>query len=109
MENVEAIRKCLVENLPGGESNIKSMFLKSTDLISVPFYLNTTNSVDSVKMENNMSVAQVKRAKKFTLKSKLKKKLITKNKAKTNDLISKKAMKGKKPKSTTQNALNLKK
>ena len=84
MENIEAIKKCLIENLPGGEENVKSIFLKSTDQMSVPIYASTLNDPSVIKLENNMSERKVKRAKKFSV---TKRKLINKTKARVKDLV----------------------
>lgn len=40
IENVNAIRSKVIELLPGGEKLIKTIYLKSTDSISVPIYMN---------------------------------------------------------------------
>jgi hypothetical protein len=86
MENVEAIKKCLIENLPGGEENIKSMFLKSTDQMSIPIYQSALKDPSVIKLANNMTVSKVKRAKKFSVTKRLKdsKGGISKNKKKLN-------------------------
>ena len=86
MENVEAIKKCLIENLPGGEENIKSMFLKSTDQMSIPIYQSALQDPSVIKLANNMTVSKVKRAKKFSVTKRVKdsKGGISKNKKKLN-------------------------
>ena len=53
MENIEAIKKVLIENLPGGEENIKSMFIKSTDQLSVPIFM---NKIDEDHCELNKGI-----------------------------------------------------
>ena len=87
MENIEAIKKSLIENLPGGEANIKSMFIKSTDQLSVPIFLaNTIADPSEIKLKNNMTPIKIKKANKFSLKTKLKRKQIAKSKARLADL-----------------------
>lgn len=47
--NVEAACKQLMEQVPGGKSNIRNMYIKSTDTASVPIYLDT-ESANKVKL-----------------------------------------------------------
>jgi hypothetical protein len=68
----------LIENLPGGEANINSIHIKSTNQLSVPVYLNVNSNINEIKLKNNMTSAKVKKSKK--LKNKLKKKSIVKKK-----------------------------
>ena len=86
MENIEAIKKVLIENLPGGEENIKSMFIKSTDQLSVPIFMNKIDDPSVIKLKNNMTPSKIKKANKFSVKTKLKRKQIAKSKARLADL-----------------------
>ena len=87
MENIDAIKKSLIEHLPGGEPNIKSMFIKSTDQLSVPIFVsNMISDPSEIKLKNNMTPVKVKRANKFSLKTKLKRKQIAQSKARLADL-----------------------
>lgn len=74
-ENISAVRKELVKHLPGGESNIKSIYIKSTDQIAVPIYQTDVQAVKKVKVENNMTPAKVNKAKKLSGKRLKRKKL----------------------------------
>jgi hypothetical protein len=40
IENIDCIRSKLKEVLPGGEKLIKGIYLKSTDSISIPIFIN---------------------------------------------------------------------
>ena len=53
-ENIEAIRKTLAKCLPGGESNIKSMYLKSTNLPAIPIYVNDEENPNKIHLPNNV-------------------------------------------------------
>lgn len=72
MENIEAIKTTLRKCLPGGESNIKSMYLKSTNAPAVPIYTDEKGDANSVDVPNNMSAGKIKRAKLLTLSKKKK-------------------------------------
>ncbi len=52
--------------MPGGEGNIKSIYIKSTDKLAVPIYANTAESVKDLKLENNMTPQKIKKAKKLS-------------------------------------------
>lgn len=78
IENINAIKKVLVENLPGGEANINSIYIKSTNQLSVPVFMNVNSNINEIKLKNNMTSGKIKKSKK--LKDKLKKKSIVKKK-----------------------------
>jgi ribosome biogenesis protein UTP30 len=65
-QNIAAVKSELIKQLPGGEGNIKSIYLKSTDRLAVPIYVNTPESVKDVKIENNMNPIKIKKAKKLS-------------------------------------------
>lgn len=66
MENLNVIKTALAKNLPGGEKNIKSMFLKSTNSLALPIYEDKNGNPNQVELPNNMSQIKIKRAKKLT-------------------------------------------
>ncbi len=69
ISNIEAIKSTLCKHLPGGLSNIKSMYLKSTDSIAVPIFVDTNlAAVNELKLENNMTPRLIKKAKKLVVK-----------------------------------------
>ncbi|CAF0706001.1 unnamed protein product [Brachionus calyciflorus] len=78
MENINAVRNELFKHLPGGESNIKSIFLKSTDTPAVPIFVDTKGNINEIKIPNNMTTAKVKKNKKMVVKRLQKKKLLEK-------------------------------
>lgn len=71
----------MFKHLPGGESNVKSMFIKSTDSPAVPIYADVTGNMNQVKIKNNMTPGKINRAKKLNVK-RLKKSAQIKTKAK---------------------------
>ena len=65
MANIEAVRAELIKLLPGGEANIKAMFLKSTNAAAVPIYVDASGtSVNDIKLPNNMTPRLLKKSKK---------------------------------------------
>ena len=97
--------------MPGGEQNIKSIFIKSTDAPAVPIYVDTKTNMNDVKVMNNMTPRLIKKNKKLTVK-RLKKKAATKakNSVKKNKKLSaatKKAALAKKNATTTKKIKNL--
>ena len=68
VENLNAVKAELIKNLPGGESNIKAMFIKSTNQVAIPIYLNNSAVLKDIKLENNMNPKKIKKAKKLAVK-----------------------------------------
>ena len=70
LANIEAVRTELVKHLPGGESNIKAIYLKSTDMLAMPIYADAklVEHTNEVKVKNNMTPGKIKKAKKLNLK-----------------------------------------
>lgn len=79
VENINAVKTELIKHLPGGESNIKSIFIKSTNAPAVPIYVDLKNTINDIKLPNNMTPAKIKKSKK-TLVKRLKKNKQKKNK-----------------------------
>lgn len=71
---MEAIRAILAKNLPGGEKNIKSIYIKSTNSPALPIYSDEQGNPNQVDMPNNMSVGKIKRSKLLAKNKKIKKK-----------------------------------
>lgn len=76
-ENIEVIKSELIKFLPGGEKNIKSIYLKTTNAPAVPLYIDTQTDLNQIKLKNNMTEKKIKKAKKFAVK-RLKRKLAKK-------------------------------
>lgn len=72
IENIEAIRTTLAKCLPGGDKNIKSIYIKSTNSPALPIYSDETGNANEVDLPNNMSSAKIKRSKLMAKKEKLK-------------------------------------
>lgn len=68
MANIECIRAELVKHLAGGIQNIKSIHLKATNTIAVPFFANFETNPNEIVVTNNMTPAKKLRAKKDELK-----------------------------------------
>lgn len=92
MANIDAVKTELVKHLPGGESNIKAIYLKSTDMLAVPFYTdsNLVEHINEVKIKNNMTPNKIKKAKKLNVKRLQKKAKIEKKKLKKQEKKAKK-------------------
>ncbi|RMZ97840.1 ribosomal L1 domain-containing 1-like, partial [Brachionus plicatilis] len=94
VENVNAVKAELIKNLPGGESNIKSMFIKSTDAPAIPIYIDLKNTINDIKVPNNMTPAKIKKSKKLVVKRLNKQKQIkNKENSEQKNLIKKKITK----------------
>ena len=78
-KNIETIKSELIKNLPGGEDNIKSIYIKSTDEIAVPIFVSEQKDV---KLDNNMTPVKIKKAKKLSGKRLKRKKLLEAKKLK---------------------------
>ncbi len=89
-QNIAAVKAELIKHLPGGEGNIKSIYIKSTDKLGVPIYVNTPEAVKDVKLENNMTPQRIKKAKKLSGK-RLKRKKIQDERKKKRELQAAKA------------------
>jgi len=75
LENLSAIKRVLAETLPGGEANIKSMYLKATNALAVPIYVDQSGrSLNEIKVPSNMTPAKIKLERKKTVKRLRKKK-----------------------------------
>ena len=68
IENVNVVKNELFKSLPGGESNIKSIFIKSTNAPAVPIFLDLKNTINDVKLPNNMTPSKIRRSKKLLVK-----------------------------------------
>jgi hypothetical protein len=69
IENINVIKDVLIRNLPGGEKNIRSICIKSTNSLAMPIYENAqVTSCNEVTVSNNMNAAKVKIAKKKSTK-----------------------------------------
>ncbi len=65
-ENINAVKSNVIKNLPGGEANIKSVYLKATDEMAVPIFLDDVKAFKEVKLASNMTDAKIKKAKKLS-------------------------------------------
>lgn len=74
IENVNAVKNELLKILPGGETNIKSIFIKSTNAPAVPIFVDFKNTINDVKLPNNMTPSKIKKSKKLLVKRLKKKK-----------------------------------
>ena len=54
--------------MPGGEKNIKSMYIKSTNTIAVPIYMDTNTNMNDISVDNNMTPRLIKKSKKMNVK-----------------------------------------
>ncbi len=101
IDNINTVKSELIKHLPGGEANIKSIYLKSTDTISIPVYYDTNSIVHAteIKVKNNMTLNKKKRAKKLSVKRLQKRTIIDKKKQKKQLKSIKKSQT--KPKTTT--------
>jgi len=106
LANISAVKAELIKHLPGGEANIKSMYLKSTDLLSVPVYLDTNpiEHVNEIKVANNMTPNKKKKANKLSVKRLAKRTIIEqkKNKKKEKQLKKKSQIIGSTEKDTEE-------
>ncbi len=68
MENINAIKEQLFKNLPGGEKNVKSIYLKSTDAPAVPIYVDSSTNLNEVKLANNVTAKKLKKQKRSKVK-----------------------------------------
>jgi hypothetical protein len=91
INNINTIRSKLNECIHGGSDNIKAIYLKLHNSISIPIYLNNITNPNDIKMPNNITKIQLNksiRLKRLQKKSKSidtkkninKKKKINKNK-----------------------------
>lgn len=55
----------LAKCLPGGEKNIKSIYLKSTNTLALPIYVDENGNPNLVKLPNNMNKPKKNKAKKL--------------------------------------------
>jgi len=62
LANIGAIRATLAKQLPGGEANVKAIYLKSTNAPAVPIYA-APAAPGELKLPSNMSLAKKRRAK----------------------------------------------
>jgi hypothetical protein len=80
MANLQEIIQMLVKHLPGGESNIKSIYLKSTDSkMALPIYVDFKGNPNEIKVPSNLSLQQMKKKTARSVK-RLKKKTLAKRK-----------------------------
>lgn len=89
-QNIAVVKAELIKNLPGGQENIKSIYIKSTDKVAVPIFMNTSEGANDVKLPNNMTPTKVKKAKKLSGK-RLKRKHIQDARQKKRELQAAKA------------------
>lgn len=101
MENLEALRVEFMKVVPGGEPNIKSMFLKTTNSVAVPLFQAAASlNLNEVKVESNMTGQTaakhrrktVKRLKKDAIKDAKKKKKAEKTKVRKNKAAAKREL-----------------
>jgi len=84
LENLSAIKKTLAAHLPGGEANIKAMYVKATNTVAVPIFVadqqQQAASLNEIKVPSNMTPKKVKRERKKAVKRLQKKKASAKRK-----------------------------
>jgi hypothetical protein len=66
----------LFKHLPGGAKNVKLMFLKATNTLAVPIYVDQTVNINDIKVENNLTIQKVTKGRRIALKRLKKKALI---------------------------------
>lgn len=81
LENINAIKAELFKHLPGGEQNVKSIYLKSTNTLAVPIYVDTTTNANDIKLKNNITPKKIKKVKKMKVKRLEKKAKVAEKKA----------------------------
>lgn len=92
-QNIAAVKAELIKHLPGGESNIKSIYIKSTDQVAVPIFTSDPKDFKAVQLENNMTPVKVKKAKKLSGK-RLKRKKVQEERKKIREAKKLKATSG---------------
>jgi hypothetical protein len=90
LENINAIKATLAKSLPGGEPNIKAIYLKSTNTPALPIYTNETTSPNDVDVPNNLSAAKKLKSKKLNKIKRLQQKPKKNKTAKTTKISKKK-------------------
>ena len=68
LANINAIKAELFKHLPGGEQNIKAIYLKSTNSPAVPIYVDPAGNANEIKLKNNVTPRKIKKAKQYKVK-----------------------------------------
>jgi len=88
MANLNEIKTTLVKHLPGGEQNIKSIFIKTTNSVAVPIYEDkSATNINEIKLKNNMTPSKLAKSKKVNKVKRLKKKQLKEKLAKKQGAI----------------------
>lgn len=103
MANLNEIKTTLVKHLPGGEQNIKSIFIKTTNSVAVPVYEDKSGTnINKIKLKNNMTPSKLAKSKKVNKVKRLKKKQLKEKLIKKQNAINKKS---KETKTVVQNEI----
>jgi hypothetical protein len=68
LHNINTIKAELLRHLPGGMTNIKSIYIKSTNSPAVPIYVDASGDVNEIKLKNNVTPRKIKKAKQYKAK-----------------------------------------
>jgi hypothetical protein len=68
VHNINTIKAELLRHLPGGMTNIRAIYIKSTNAPAVPIYVDSRADINEIKVKNNVTPRKIKKAKQYKAK-----------------------------------------